>query len=454
MKIIVYSLLFLMCISGQSCKENSTEYIIHLRRLNNYDGEFGFDWMRKDYKETCLSYGELKKIYQPKKLMRQDYFIPWISMFPNQMGVKLRIEIETKEDINNDTIEFKSVDGIKFSPNKFSLSEAQNKEVIIECNKPLIVDTIVEIINQEKIVVGKVCFYANHNLNTLKVKFLRLKGNEKGNTYNEKVFNQMTLKWMDELKEKLKNKYFNQALINIVFDETDEFIVDVDKYIEKKLLFVFTDNDGKQSIPRYNKGFDDEVYKEYIEKNQPYDGILFLMSSMQQQGMELGHAKVYPRNSNYIMMTPSAVGGGHLSFAHELGHALGLHHPWNNTDTYKDRLKKIEERKIQLKTYLNENKTYKNNLKVGNAGKTLGELRNELNNELAQLRQEKIAKIRLNPKIYFKRSTTENIMDYNGYTDEITQEIIYNPFSEGTTFWKWQWDLMNEEVKNYHSKLL
>ncbi|AFM05585.1 hypothetical protein Fleli_3255 [Bernardetia litoralis DSM 6794] len=157
--------------------------------------------MRKDYKETCLSYEELKKVYQPTALTNQEYLIPWISMFPNQMGVKLRIEVETKEDINTDTIEFKSVDGIKFTPNKFSLSEAQNKEVIVECNKPLIVDTIVEIINQEEVVVGKVCFYANHNLNTLKVKFLRLKGNEKDNTYNEKVFNQMTLEWMNELKK-------------------------------------------------------------------------------------------------------------------------------------------------------------------------------------------------------------------------------------------------------------
>ncbi|WP_375560735.1 hypothetical protein ACE193_24075 [Bernardetia sp. OM2101] len=453
MKIILYILLFLMCISCQSCKENSTGYIIHLRRLNNYDGEFGFDWMRKDYKKTCLSYEELKKVYQPITLTNQEYLIPWISMFPNQIGVKLRIEVETNEDINTDSIEFKSVDGIKFIPNKFPLSEAQNKEVIIECNKPLTVNTTIEIINQDKIVVGKVCFYANHNLNTLKIKFLRLKGNEKDNTYNEKVFDQMTLEWMNELKEKFKSKYFNQALINIVFDETEDFIVDVERYREKKLLFVFADNKGKQSIPRYNKGFDDEIYKEYVEKNKPYDGILFLMSSLQQQGMELGHAKVYPRNSNYIMMNPSAVGGGYISFVHELGHALGLHHPWNNTKMYKERLKRIEAREMQLRTYLDKNKLYKDNIKVGNFGKTLGELRNELNKELVQLRQEKIDKIRLNSEIYFKRSTTENIMDYNGYNDEITQEIIYNPFSEGTTFWKWQWDLMNEEVKTYHSEL-
>ncbi len=29
-------------------------------------------------------------------------------------------------------------------------------------------------------------------------------------------------------------------------------------------------------------------------------------------------------------------------------------------------------------------------------------------------------------------------------------ETIYNPNSEGITFWKWQWEIMINEIKQYH----
>jgi hypothetical protein len=41
------------------------------------------------------------------------------------------------------------------------------------------------------------------------------------------------------------------------------------------------------------------------------------------------------------------------------------------------------------------------------------------------------------------------MMDYNGY-DVPGKESIHNPNSERISFWKWQWDIMINEVKEYH----
>lgn len=53
--------------------EETPQYIVHFQRLSDYDGEFGFDWMRKEYLPTteggqgvCVEgLDELKKIYTP-----------------------------------------------------------------------------------------------------------------------------------------------------------------------------------------------------------------------------------------------------------------------------------------------------------------------------------------------------------------------------------------------------
>ena len=42
---------------------NEPDFLIHFRRPETYDGEFGFDWMRDNYKEICSDYEKLKKEY-------------------------------------------------------------------------------------------------------------------------------------------------------------------------------------------------------------------------------------------------------------------------------------------------------------------------------------------------------------------------------------------------------
>ncbi|MFB9057624.1 hypothetical protein ACFFU9_12820 [Mariniflexile ostreae] len=268
--------------------------------------------------------------------------------------------------------------------------------------------------------------------------------------YNEQTFSSMSDGWISKLFNDLNNKYLSQALIKVEEDSTDEMIIDVDKYIEEGALDAFV-IDGKRGIPRYNKGFDKKLYEDFVSKNGKYNGVIFFLSSMHQKGQELGHAFPYPRETNYILMTPVAVGGSGLGYGHELGHTLGLHHPWETSAIYETRLSKIQERIEYLKKHLDSTKQYSDDTKIKDSNKTIGDVRDRINNELLDLDKESNDRKELIPPHTFNKATTENIMDYNGY-ETPEGETKYNPHSDGITFWEWQWRMIIKEVKKYHGK--
>ncbi|MBL4745498.1 MAG: hypothetical protein JKY08_03950 [Flavobacteriaceae bacterium] len=150
-------------------------------------------------------------------------------------------------------------------------------------------------------------------------------------------------------------------------------------------------------------------------------------------------------------MAPTAVGGAGLSYGHELGHTLGLHHPWETSSIYESRLSKIEERVKYLNKYIDNTKEYADNTKIKNTNKTIGDVRNRINNEFVALEKERNDRKEFIPLHSFEKSTTENIMDYNGY---VTSKGLtkHNPHTEGITFWKWQIRMIIKEVKKYHGK--
>ena len=82
---------------------------------NNYDGSFGFDWMRNEYKRICPYYAKLKEEYRDCndntlwKPQGREYFIPWVALRKGQKNVKLKISIERLNTLpieDTDTIQF------------------------------------------------------------------------------------------------------------------------------------------------------------------------------------------------------------------------------------------------------------------------------------------------------------------------------------------------------------
>lgn len=249
----------------------------------------------------------------------------------------------------------------------------------------------------------------------------------------------------------MKNKYFNQALIKPDILPVKELVINTDSFAEKNLLTLKFNQDGTRGIPNYKKGFDDELYNEFIRKWGEFRGIIVFLSAIQQSGMESGHAKPYPRDNNYIMIVPMSITNS-LAISHEVAHTLGLYHAWSSSELHKDRVLVIEDKQKEVKEWLNKYKEYPDNTKIGNTSETLSQRRQEYNDWLENLEKEKNDKIELSTPLYaFNRASTENIMDYNGYRTT-SGEIIYNPFSEGITFWQWQWKMMINEIKKYHGK--
>lgn len=434
-------------------QEVDLKFIAKFERLSRYKGDFGFDWMRDNYTNICQDYENLKQEYTPTTIHGEEYFVPWLSMFQNQTGVKLKLSIKEKEGAvkDSDIIKLPSKNGIKFVPDELKVSEANGKEITILCESVLSNDTVINLLDKDDNTVGKLNILKNDENLTLKVKLVKVKGNEEDNRYNEQTFSSMSDSWESELFDSLTNKCLNQALIKVEKEATEEMVIDVDKYIEAGALDVFIDGEGKRGIPRMNKGFDKKLYEDFVAKNGEYKGVIFFLSAMHQKGTEAGHGYPYPRDINYIMIVPSSVGGILDTYGHELGHTLGLHHPWADSDIYEVRLSKIEERIEYLKKYLDDTKQYSDSTKIKDSDKTIGDVRKRINNELLELEIEKNDRIELTPTHSFEKATTENIMDYNGYK---TPEglVIHNPHSKGISFWSWQWEMIINEVKKYHGK--
>ncbi len=434
-------------------EEKDLKFIASLERLDSYQGEFGFDWMRDNYNEICKDYAKLKKEYTPTTIEGREYFVPWLSMFPNQKNVTLKLSITELKGKAKDTdiIKLPSKDGVKFEPNEFKVSEAHGKEINIICESPLNDDIVIELLNKDDNTVGMLNILKNSEEHILPIQFVKILGDEENNTYNERTFAQSTSQTYNNLKNDLKNKYFNQALIKLDILPMKELTIDTDSFAEKNLLTLKFNQDGTKGIPNYKKGFDKELYKMFVKDFGNFKGIIVFLSAIQQSGLELGHAKPYPRDNNYLIIVPSSITNS-LTISHEIAHTLGLYHAWSSSDLYKERELAIRTKQNEIKEWLNKYKEYPDDTKIGNTTETLSQRREEYNNWLEKLEKEKNDKTDLsNPLIAFQKASTENIMDYNGYTTT-DGKTIHNPFSEGTTFWQWQWRIMQYEVKQYHGK--
>ena len=162
-------------------------FLVHFKRIDNYDGSFGFDWMRKKYKRICKNYKALKQEYVPAgestlwKPKGKEYFTPWVCMRKGQKNVRLKIEIEVlnrKGIKDNDIIVLPQQNGLSFSLDEINVNEIISKgfvEVEVCCDTVSEEDRLFLVLDKWKNTVGKLNFFKNKTTYQLDVRFVEVK---------------------------------------------------------------------------------------------------------------------------------------------------------------------------------------------------------------------------------------------------------------------------------------
>ena len=187
--------------------DNEPNFFIHFRLPKKYDGDFGFDWLRKEYLPTseggvgiCVSdINALKKEYysedveNPFSLRGKDYYCSFLNIIPNKkINLSLVRENLTETPINNSNLiiyfDFNS-DLFEFSSTEINFTEVplegngKFKEIEFTCKSPLTQNTEIKIKVKEKGAskdkkdpeVGKLMVMKNDVQYKLNVRFVEVK---------------------------------------------------------------------------------------------------------------------------------------------------------------------------------------------------------------------------------------------------------------------------------------
>ncbi|MCX2761560.1 type VI secretion system tube protein TssD [Aquimarina muelleri] len=457
---------------GEEEKEDF-KFIATLSRKNDYNGEFGFDWIRNNYKNICENYQELKKEYEQINIEGIKYFVPWLSMFPNQENVFLNLHINSinGKQRNEDIIKLPAKNGIRFEPDQLKVKEANGHEIKVFCDKPLNDDVKIEFLDKNDNIVGKLIVVKNdkvYDLNLKIVKVVRSTSRDKDLKGINDALN--TIK----LNDFLNNNSLQQALIKTNIIQTEcilelegEISDDNDEPLYDGAVFV----GKKESVSKMFR----ELYVTKYEKETVHKGVLLFVTTIRKNDTA-GDGQLWDTTKRYCSIFYDGLYSV-TTYVHEIAHVLGCEHSFDNEgedfiknhednileeekkihdliveiEKHKQRITANKEQIIKMQKHPN-NPIAVNNLKVAESN-IIGHEKRILNKqkEIEQRkkninqRQSLISvapKIMENNKYVFpkKGSTLDNFMDYT------------NPRSIRNSFWKWQWKTIQSEIKTYYSK--
>ncbi|PID68920.1 MAG: hypothetical protein CR968_00455 [Flavobacteriia bacterium] len=454
------------------------KYVVEFILNYDYQGEFGFDWLRKKWTKDNLcveGLEDLKKIYTPFKMDIKsdedepygDYYTPWVTMFPNHKEI-IGKPVKLFALINSEYIDWDNIDtdekftftpsdpNITVEPSEVKFDEALNGVPIeIKCKGP-IEESYIEVKDSRGGIVAKLNISKNSHYNDLTINIPVVKAYVADlETCNESVIEAEVQKTggLQAIEDYLNTRSLNQALIQVKF-QYDKDGKPYDWPFRKRSLDVA--NEGKN--PRTEKGWYDgecyyDVFKDMMlnETTLKFDSgkilnffhhqfklkwprvvkekniILYLTSLLTEDAG--GVSFLSPLNNKHCIIYKDRL-STLSTYAHEIAHTLGLLHSFYDED-FSDMnilIVECEEEKTEiinkigtiehLSQYQVYVKYFKERLKI-------------LNNLISGYQE-----ISRRKKILFEKYKTSNFMDY-----DISRRIC---------FFKYQINIMQDEVQKYY----
>ena len=434
------------------------KFLIYFNRGKEYKGEYGFDWMRREYIEPiekvktfdgkkkrtiCSNPEKLKEKYISFDRFKIRYYCPWVSIFPSEYpnsphkeGIDLHIEIfddfpENKKVKKNNNIkilfESENLD-INITSNSEKLNEL--RKINIRCGEisDISVINVKAILSEGESVkinenIGRLYLYPNKDIKKINLYMINCLIND-GNMkiLDKKLFN-------IELEKYLNTYVLNQFLTQCEVKSYEYF--DLRKHrnqegqtlIEKYQL-------NKEPYVKELKASDNKNYKFRVAGNEIRDIRIFrddLLSLYE----TYGNTRLPIRGANNI--------NKFLFFIDIfVQHTEGKERFYLEND-----IPKIDAIDVDSFAYLiteepmgNAIITFtKEKLESSTIAHELGH-----NMGLSHLFSEE-------SEFYFYKGYTDNIMDYeNRERFEVTGNTDKNKHKR-KSFFKWQWDIIREQME-------
>ncbi|WP_299242233.1 hypothetical protein [uncultured Aquimarina sp.] len=401
------------------------KFTVQFELKANYKGEFGFDWMRDDYSNgISLNYEDLKKEYKETQINDQDYFVPYLSMFPNQEGVilNLKLDILQGKARKDDIIKLPAIDGIKFDPEEVKVKDLEKEQVEVKviCESVLSQDTSIELLDKNDNPVGEIIVVKNDEVYDLEIKFVKVCWERHLDKLKEKFNRTIT-----DLESFMANNSLNQALIKPKIVEKNynniEYIK-IDDLPEDLLTGgSFLNSKGRREL------------KKISESARNFKGIVIFYLGLEHQNIKAGDAQTFPLDDQFVFLYLNSSYSRDLS--HEIGHTLGLSHTFPEDSTMGTRLEatldNYEGQLTRQRATLGD-ESYDQEQVNANVSKLESMI------EIQKQSIEDYNSVGRNNSHKFEEGKTTNLMDYS--SPEKTLD-----------FFQWQWKIMQKEVIKYYN---
>ncbi len=357
------------------------KFLVHFKRPRDYQGEYGFDWLREEYiypietvtndnngvsinapTALCLNINNLKAEYlrdviNPTSPYGVTYYPAWLSIFPSttsqqfahgssmhRSGVFLDLQFDELETIISDNTEIvleSSNPFLKITPNKFPISDVLGgtkksrvinsktinyyvleKKVNVKCTDGALtrheeIKVFAEL-NGQKVEVGKLMVYKNNVIPKAEIVVVNvITSGSTGSLRNDYQF-------------LFKNQSFNQALIRAEVDVDTQF--DLTKLNSNTDVSTFLTNCNTMSATDIRNSF--EVLYDKYGKYKVAGGIdgstnkkTYLFFTTLVAGNYLGICSLKNNSvwGNLYVIFNAGLLHNH-TIVHECGHSLSLPH--------------------------------------------------------------------------------------------------------------------------------